>query len=152
VKLLEFTAVRPLGKKVIQIVREYMSPEQYQRILGDKEKDAGFFRYSQEELFKAFDVVPVGSSITANKEVRSQQIQQAQGLLMGIDPQKSMNNPIQPYVVNDYEANRISLEDLDVKNVDDILVKLPKQPSPQPQGGMPPQGGQPPPMGIPFGA
>jgi hypothetical protein len=136
-----------------------MTQEQYERIIG--EPDAGFYKYSQKELFQALDVVPQGSSITANKETRSQQIEKAVGLLQNVDPQMAMNNPVQPYVVNMYEANKMSLEDLDVKNVDDILVKQEPPPppppaappqgmGPPPMGGMPPQGGgMPPPMGPP---
>lgn len=154
-KIMEFTAIRSVGQKVIQIIHEYMTPQQYARIVNPKTPEEmgsieQFFSLDREELIKQVDVVPVGSSITSQREVRSQQIMQAQQLLMQLQPQITMqNNP--PFTVNMFEVAKMSLEDLDIRNIDEIL----QEQAPQPemggmQGmeqGMPPQGGG----GVPGG-
>lgn len=145
-KIMEFTAIRSIGQKVIQIIHEYMTPQQYARIVNPRSAEEQgsieqFFSLDKEELMKQVDVVPIGSSITSQKEVRSQQIMQAQQLLMGLQPQMTqMNNP--PFTVNLLEVAKMSLEDLDIRNIDEILQEQPPQPPGQPQMGM---GGQQPP-------
>lgn len=164
-KLYEFTGIRPLGKKVVQIIREYMTQDQYERIIG--EPDAGFYQYTQEELFQALDVVPQGTSITANKETRAQQVGEATDVLIGVDPMRAQNNN-PPFAINLKKVLEEKLGVLDIKSKDDILVDMPPPPPPQPapppqggmpgpgmpppQGGMPPMGGPPmPPQGMPMG-
>ena len=122
-KIMEFTAIRAIGQKAIQIIHEYMTPQQYARIVNPQTPEEQgsieqFFSMSREEVINQVDVVPVGSSITSQKEVRSQQIMQAQGLLMQLQPQITMqNNP--PFTVNMLEVAKMSLEDLDIRNVDE---------------------------------
>lgn len=147
-KIMEFTAIRSIGQKAIQIIHEYMTPEQYARIVNPKtpEEEGSieqFFSLDREELVKQVDVVPVGSSITSQREVRSQQIMQAQQLLMQLQPQITMqNNP--PFTVNMFEVAKMSLEDLDIRNVDEILQEQAPQPEPQMGMGQPGPGGPPP--------
>lgn len=153
VKNTEFTAIRQIGKKVVQIIREYMSQEQYERIIG--EKDAGLYELTPDDIFMLLDIVPVGASVTANKETRSQQIQQAVQMLEKVDPIKAQQN-VPSFRINLKELYTMGLEDLDVKNKDNIIMDapppLPPQPAPPPppqQLGMPPMGGAPPMPGGP---
>jgi hypothetical protein len=154
-KTMEFTAVRSIGQKIAMIIHEYMTPQQYARIVNPKTPEEmgsieQFFSLDKEELMRQIDVVPVGSSITSQRDVRSQQIMQAQGLLMQLQPQITMqNNP--PFTVNMLEVAKMSLEDLDIRNVDEILQEQAPQPPAQEMGmpgsqqpeGTPPQPGMP---------
>ena len=155
-KLTEFTAVRQLGQKGVLMIHEYMDPQQFARIVNPKtpEEEGAikqFFSLDKEELMHQLDIVPVGSSITSQREVRTQQIMQAQQLLMQMQQMGQVNNP--PFAVNMYEVAKMSLDDLDIKNIPDILQEMPPQPPAPPQGqqGMlpPGQGAPPPPQGPP---
>jgi hypothetical protein len=157
-KIAEFTAVRALGQNALLIVHEYMDPQQFARIVNPKtpEEEGAieqFFSLDKDELMKQVDIVPVGSSITSQREVRTQQIMQAQQLLMQMQQMGQVNQP--PFTVNMLEVAKMSLDDLDIKNVNDILVEMPPpppQPEQQPQGQPQPGlegGGPPPPQGLP---
>ena len=157
-KLTEFTAIRALGQKGIQIVHEYMDAQQFARIVNPttpEEEGAieQFFSLEQDELMKQIDIVPVGSSITSQREVRTQQIMQAQQLLMQMQQLGQTNDP--PFKVNLMEVAKMSLDDLDIKNVTDLIQELPPAPpqAPPQQQGMEQAGleggGPPPPQGLP---
>jgi hypothetical protein len=158
-KIAEFTAVRALGQNALLIVHEYMDPQQFARIVNPKtpEEEGAieqFFSLDKDELMKQVDIVPVGSSITSQREVRTQQIMQAQQLLMQMQQMGQVNQP--PFTVNMLEVAKMSLDDLDIKNVNDILIEMPPQPPPQPEQqpqGQPQPGleggGPPPPQGLP---
>ena len=157
-KIIEFTAVRALGKKGIQLIHEYMNPQQFARIVNPKDEfEEGaieqFFSLPQDELLHQLDVVPVGSSITSQREVRTQQIIQAQNLLMQMQQMGQMNQP--PFNVNLMEVAKLVLDDLDIKNINDLIQELPPQQPMMPEqagmeqaglegGGPPPTGGLPP--------
>lgn len=148
-KLHEFTAVRSLGKKCVQMIHEYMPQEDYEKILG--EEDAGFYEYSMDDLLEMINIVPVGSAVTANKDTRSSQIQAMTQALATKTPEVTMKNQPTAYVVNQYEVDMLMLDDLDILNKDEILVKQEVPPPPPPQPPKPPQGGAPPrPQGPPM--
>ena len=152
-KNMEFTAIRGIGQKTVQIIHEYMNPQQYARIVNPKDEiEMGaieqFFSLSKEEIMQQVDITPVGSSITSVKEVRTQQIMQAQQLLMQMAQAGPQSTP--PFNVNMLEVSKMALEDLDIKNINELVQEMPpqppappQQPQGQPQGG---QGGPPQPL------
>jgi hypothetical protein len=129
-----------------------MDPQQFARIVNPKSPEEEgaieqFFSLDKDELMRQIDILPVGSSITSQREVRTQQIMQAQQILMQMQQLGQVNQP--PFNVNMLEVAKMSLEDLDIKNINDILQEMPPQPPAQPAAqGQPPQG-QPQPGGAP---
>lgn len=154
-KTMEFTAIRGIGQKIVSIIHEYMTPQQYARIVNPKTPEEmgsieQFFSLDKEEVMHQLDVVPVGSSITSQRDVRSQQIMQAQQLLMQLQPQITMQNT-PPFTVNMLEVAKMSLEDLDIRNVDEILQEqAPQPPAQMGMPGMPQQPGGSPQSGVPM--
>jgi hypothetical protein len=65
---------------------------------------------------------PMGSSVTHVKELRQQQLAMASQIIEKLAP-VAMSGP-QPFMIDWYEAGVSSLESLDIKNIDQILVKL----------------------------
>ena len=125
VKMAEFTVLQNIATRIILLTRQYMKPEIYEAIIGDK--DAGFYRLRTEDIRRFFHFMPVGSSVTNIKELRQQQIQSAIQLTMGIPPQAMALN-IEPFTVNLYELLKTGYDAVDIKNADRILVKLNQNP------------------------
>lgn len=124
IKLAEFTTLQNIATRVILLTRKYMDQGDYENIIG--ERDAGFYRISEEEIRRFYYVKPVGSSVTNIKEIRQAQIQFAIDSLSKIPPQMMADN-VEPFRVNWYEALRTALENADIKNLDRILVKIEQQ-------------------------
>jgi len=120
VKLAEFGVLQNIAARVILLTRRFMPQQEYEAIIG--EKDAGFYQLSEDAIRRFYLVKPVGSSVTHVKEIRQQQIAAAAGILEKVAP-VSMSGP-EPFMVNWYQAARSGLETLDVKNIDQMLVKL----------------------------
>jgi len=122
-------------------------PEDYfARIIGDK-YEPGFYDYEIDDILAALDVKPQGASITADKDVRQQQVQEAQNLLMAVNPQEAqMNNP--PYRVNKMAVIKMGLEQAEIKNIDELIMEAEPPPPPQQPQGQPPQGQQTAPEGA----
>lgn len=139
IKLAEFTTLRNIAQKVILQIRAFMPIETYEKIIG--EKDAGFYQMSMDDVAKNYRFLPVGSSVTAIKEVRQQQILQAQQMLMSVPPQVQQMN-IRPFTIDYLKVLEMGLEDaLQITNVGELVIPLPPPPPP-PQmmgGGMPPE-------------
>ncbi len=124
VKTFEFSAVRQFGKKEAQIVRQFMPQAQYEQIIG--EKDAGFYKMSLEDIFDLYDILPVGSSVTANRELRVQQVQQAQDMLFNLPPEVAQQN-VTPFNIDLYEVAKLGLDSLEIKNSEELIPKLEQQ-------------------------
>jgi len=135
-KMTEMNAIRAIGMKTILLTRKYMTKTDYEKIIG--EDDVGFFSLKISDVEEAFDVKPVGSSMTNIKEAQQAQQAQVLGIITKLleRPEIMMKLVPEPFTVNLYEAIRTMLEKLDVSNVDDILVKLKEQKVEQPVGGM----------------
>jgi hypothetical protein len=142
-KIHEFSGVRTITKKSVQMVREYMSQGDYENLIG--EDDAGFYKYSMDDLMEMINIVPVGSAVTANREARSAQISAMHGALSAKTPEITMKNQPTAYVVDQYKVDMAMLDDLQVMNKEEILVKQAKPTPPQPQPRPParPPGGAP---------
>ena len=83
------------------------------------------------------DVIPVGSSVTANKELRIQQVQQAQDMLMNIPPDVGQQNKT-PFTIDLYEVIKMGLDTLEISNVEELVPKLEQEMNPIPgMEGMP---------------
>lgn len=103
-----------------------------------------FYEQPPEQLLKLYLFQPLGSSTTAIKEVRAQQIMQAYQLF-NQDP-----------MINQIELRKMVFDVLDIKNVNKLLIEQPAQPMPPPGtpgmgGGPPSPEGQPPMEGSPGG-
>jgi hypothetical protein len=133
VKMAEFTTLQNIAARIILLTRRFMSQDNYESIVGDK--DAGFYRLTEEDIRRFWYIKPVGSSITHIKEIRQQQIGFAMDLVSKIPPQMMQENRT-PFTVDLYEMLRTAFDSVDIKNIDRILVKLQQQ-----QQQMPPQQG-----------
>lgn len=133
VKLAEFGPLQNIATRMILLTRRFMPQQVYESIIGDQ--DAGFYRLTEEDIRRFFHFKPVGSTITQIKELRQQQIQAAVQLVMGIPPQIMQAN-ITPFTVDYYELMKESMDAVDLRNVDRILIKLDQeQPMMDPMGG-----------------
>jgi hypothetical protein len=141
VKLLEFTIIRSIAKAFLWIDYHFLPREDFMKIVGetDYQKNGGDQFYSQDldEILKMFHFQPMGSSTTAVKEVRIQQIMQAYKLF-NQDP-----------FVNQIELRKLVMDVLDLKNQSRLLIEDPVKyaqmilAQAQQQGGGPHPGGGP---------
>ena len=137
IKLAEFTTLQNIATRIILLTRRYMDPATYEAIIGDK--DAGFFRLTEEDIRRFYHFTPVGSSVTHVQEVRMQQIQTAMEMVKAIPLQMMVQN-ITPFTIDLYEAIKEGFNATGIRNSDRILVKLDQQqalPAPMPQPGQP---------------
>jgi len=149
VKMLEFTVLRSIAKMFLWLDFHFLEPKEFARIVGAEEfvKYNGQLFYEQDidEVLKMYNFQPMGSSTTAVKEVRVQQLMQAYQMF-NMDP-----------MINQVVLRRMVLEALDVKNINRLLIEQPAQAQeqamppgppgvPPPGAGGPPAGGPPPPM------
>ncbi len=153
VKMLEFTVLRSIAKMFIWLDYHFLEPKDFAKIVGEDEfvqnDGMSFYKQDIEELLKQFHFQPMGSSTTAVKEVRVQQIMQA----------FSMFN--QDPMINQMELRKMVLDALDIKSVNKLLQTPPPPPPPTmptpqtlpggqvategaPQPPQPPQPGTPP--------
>ena len=139
VKMLEFSVLRSLAKTYLWLDYHFLPPEEMARIVGIEEfvKFNGITFYAQDidEMLKQYNFQPMGSSTTAIKEVRIQQIMQA-FKLFNMDPH-----------INQVELRKMVLDVLDIKNQNRLLIEQPMMPPQAPgQTGPPGQGGPAPPL------
>jgi hypothetical protein len=156
IKLVEYTVLQEIARKIVALNRQYMSQQTYEAILG--EPDAGFYKLPIEYVNRCYVMKPVGSSITNIKEVRQKQIQFALETLMNPVVPQLMQTNVQPFTVDYYEVLKEALDVADVKTIDRILkVAPPPDPLQQMLGGlggggmMGGQPGKPGQMGAPAG-
>jgi hypothetical protein len=123
VKLTEFTVLRNIATRILLLTRRYMPQQTYEAILG--EPDAGFYKMSEEQIRRYFIARPIGSSVTHVKELRQQQAQAALQTLLQVAPIAGQSS--EPFRIDWYQAAKSNFEALDIKNADQILVKLQPQ-------------------------
>ena len=125
IKLVEYTVLQEIARKVVMLNRRYMSQKTYEAILG--EADAGFYKIPLEYINRCYIMKPVGSSITNIKEVRQNQIKFALETLMNPVVAQMGQTNVQPFTVDYYELLKEGLDVADLKTVDRILKLIPKQ-------------------------
>lgn len=134
IKLVEYTVLQEIARKIVMLNRKYMSQQTYEAIIG--EPDAGFYKIPIEYINRCYVMKPVGSSITNIKEVRQAQIKFALDTVMAMPPQLMQQN-VQPFTVDYYEVLREALDVADVKTIDRILkIAPPQDPLMQMLGGL----------------
>jgi len=149
VKMLEFTVLRSIAKTFLWLDYHFLEPEEFARIVGKEEyaKRNGDAFYQQDitEILKQYNFQPMGSSITAVKEVRTQQMMQAYQLFNQ-----------DPYI-NQLELRKMLLDAFDIKCTSKLLQTPPipaasitnVMPQPGEQPGQGPPGAPPPGQGPP---
>jgi hypothetical protein len=115
--------LRNIATRVLLLTRRYMPQQDYEAILG--EKDAGFYRMSEDQVRRYFIARPVGSSVTHVKELRQQQAAQGIQTLLQLAQVSQMS--AEPFKINWYQAGKSVFDALDIKNADQILIKLQPQ-------------------------
>ncbi len=139
VKMLEFTVLRNIAKMFLWLDYNFLSPKDFAKIVGEEEfiqlGGMQFYGSDIEDILKQYHFQPMGSSTTAVKEVRVQQVMQA-FQLFNQDPS-----------INQMELRKMVLDVLDIKNVNRLL-QTPQMTLQTPEAsGAPGVGGaQPPPM------
>jgi len=128
VKMLEFTVVRHVAKMFLWLDYQFLPKEDIMNILGPEDYVAleadQFKQQDVEVMLRQYNFQPMGSSTTAIKEVRIQQIMQAYRLFLN-DPQ-----------INQTELKKMVLDVLDIKNQSKLLIPSPSTPESIGQGGM----------------
>ena len=121
VKMSEYTVLRQIATRVILLTRRFMSQPDYEAIIG--EPDAGFYKLPEEAIRRFYMIKPMGSSITKIKDVRQQQLTMMAQVLEKVAP-VAMSGP-EPFTINWYQATRPFLEEAEIKNIDQVMVKVP---------------------------
>lgn len=128
VKMLEFTVIRHLAKMFLWLDYQFLPREDLKKILGEEDyvnlKAEDFYAQDLETMLKQYNFQPMGSSTTAIKEVRIQQVMQAYQLF-NQDPQ-----------INQTELKKMVLDVLDIKNQSKLLMPSPSLPEAIGNGGM----------------
>ncbi len=137
VKLAEFTTLQNIATRIVLLTRRFMDQSVYESIIGDK--DAGFYRLTEDDIRRFYHFKPVGSSITHIKELRQQQMQGAIDLVTKIPPQMMAMN-VQPFTIDWYEMLKETFDAIDIKGTDRILIKMDQQQEMNPMMGG--EGGQ----------
>jgi hypothetical protein len=119
VKMLEFSVLRNIAKMFIWLDYQFLDAADFKGIVGEEEykKYNGdmFYKSTPVEVFRNFHFQPMGSSTTAIKEVRVQQIMQAYELF-NKDP-----------FINQIELRKMVMDVLDLKNESKLLIEDPIQ-------------------------
>ena len=149
VKMLEFTVIRHIAKMFLWLDYQFLPKDELKKILGEEDytklNAEAFYGQDIETMLKQYNFQPMGSSTTAIKEVRIQQIMQAYKLF-NMDP-----------MIDQLELRKMVIDVLDLKNESRLLKPLPppqlmppgaggEQPGAagQPKGGTAGTGPQPP--------
>lgn len=132
VKGIEFGTVRRMAKIFIWMAYIFVPPTLFAQIVGTEDfvrlKGRRFYEQDPNDILRCYNFQPLGSSTTAVKELRAQQIMQAFEMFNG-DP-----------FIDQVELRRMALNSLDMKNVPKLLKEQPEQPPPQPgMAGPPPE-------------
>jgi hypothetical protein len=137
-KMLEFTVIRHTAKIFLWLDYQFLPKEELQKILGDVDYELlgaeAFYQQPIDVMLKQYNFQPMGSSTTAIKEVRIQQVMQAYQMF-NQDP-----------MINQVELKKMVLDVLDIKNQSKLLLPPPSTPEAAGMGGIPgmgqAQGGQ----------
>jgi hypothetical protein len=138
IKMLEFTVIRHISKMFLWLDYQFLPKEELQKILGPEDYQTliaeQFYQQPVDVMLKQYNFQPMGSSTTAIREVRIQQVMQAYKLFQ--------NDPM----INQMELKKMVLDVLDIKNQSKLLLPPPSTPETPGMGGMPgagqAQGGQ----------
>ena len=120
VKMAEYTTLQNIAIRIVLLARKYMPQQTYETIVGDK--DAGLYRLSEEAIQRFYTIKPMGSSITKVKEMRQQQIGLAMQILEKVAPMAMSG--AEPFSINWYQAAKSGLDALDIKNLEQLMVKM----------------------------
>jgi|MudIll2142460700_1097286.scaffolds.fasta_scaffold05221_4 hypothetical protein len=127
IKMLEFTVIRHIAKMFLWLDYQFLPKAQLTKILGPNDYAKygadNFYLQDIDTVLKQYLFQPMGSSTTAIKEVRIQQIMQA-FKLFNQDP-----------MINQMELRKMVLDVLDIKNEQQLLQNPPAMPMPPPQQG-----------------
>jgi len=147
IKGIEFGTVRRLAKLFVWMSYIFLPESRLVQIVGLEDfvrlRGNRFKKMNPNDILKCYDFIPMGSSTTAVKELRVQQIMQAYEMFNG-----------DPYM-NQEELRKMVLNALDIKNIAKLLKpeavvqqEMQAAMTMEGQGG---QGGPPPPGGAPPG-
>ncbi len=134
VKMLEFTVIRHIAKMFLWLDYQFLPKEELEKILGEEDYMGlmadKFYAQPVDVMLKQYLFQPMGSSTTALREVRIQQVMQAYQLF-NQDPQ-----------INQTELKKMVLDVLELKNQSKLLMPPPSVPEASAMGGAIPGTGQ----------
>ncbi|NIM45833.1 MAG: hypothetical protein GTN80_08210 [Nitrososphaeria archaeon] len=114
VKRIEFGTMRALAKMFIWYAYHFLPPERMMTIVGEEEfrkrKGMRFYEMSAHEILRQYHFQPLGSSVSAVKEMRAQQMLNLFNIF-NQDP-----------LIDQEELRRMVMISLDVKNIDKLLI------------------------------
>lgn len=132
VKMLEFTVIRQIAKMFLWLDYQFLPKQELEKILGSEDytllEAESFYAQPIDVMLKQYNFQPMGSSTTAIKEVRIQQVMQAYQLF-NQDP-----------MINQVELKKMVLDVLDLKNQSKLLLPPPSTPEAAGMGVIPGQG------------
>jgi len=135
VKMVEFTVIRHMAKMFLWLDYQFLPKEELEKLLGPDDYLAleaeAFYVQPIDVMLKQYNFQPLGSSTTAIKEVRIQQVMQAYQLF-NRDP-----------MINQLELKKMVFDVLDIKNTSKLLLPPPSLPEATGMGVIPGQGQEP---------
>lgn len=139
-KGIEFDVIREMSSLFLSYMRKFMTPEMFAMIVGPKMfmENAGpvFFLVPVDQVLKNYHFKPMGSSLTAIKELQAQQTIQAFQMLVNLtEPGQPApdGTPTEVPIVNRREFAKMVLKEVfDQKNADRIINPGPGQAPPEP--------------------
>lgn len=115
VKSIEFTVLRQIAKMFIRLDYQFLSQEEFAKIVGEEEFErnngALFYEQDIEEILRQYHFQPMGSSVTAIKEIRIPQTMQLFQLFNG-DP-----------FINQFRLREMVLDAFEIKNKSELLIE-----------------------------
>lgn len=116
VKMLEFTVLRSIAKMFLWLDYHFLDPDEFANIVGEDEfqrrNGMAFYQQNVTELLKLYNFQPMGSSTTAVKEVRVQQMMQVYQLMNG------------DQYIDQLELRKMLLDAFDVKNQSRLMKNV----------------------------
>lgn len=114
VKRIEFGTMRALAKMFIWYAYHFLPPERMMTIVGEEDfarrRGMRFYELSPHDILRQYHFQPLGSSVSAVKEMRAQQMLNLYNIF-NQDP-----------MIDQEELRRMTMQALDVKNIDKLLI------------------------------
>ncbi len=117
----------PLCRRILVYLRQYLSPYDYDNIIGPNNKKEEFFNLNPMDLKRCFRVRPLTESITSTKEIDMNQFMMAFDRLIRMPPQ----------MINHVGLIKQLLQKLGQRNIKEILPLLSREGQEMVQMGMP---------------
>lgn len=129
IRITEITMFRELCKRILALVKTYMTEDEIRRITGRDHSQIA--RVPLKELMRCYDFQFTASAMNNLRDLRSRELSEAIKLLTSLPPELTARN-VTPFMTDIYPVLKEALETLNFRNVDQTILKKINQMQPQP--------------------